>query len=162
MAGTSSTTRAVPRTANTGKAPECDLYIAGHLTHWVQANRSAGQPHEKGVFEGIRDGLITIRFPDRVEQFRNHRVHQDLDVAKPATEVRFCRRYCVLRVTDWTAGEHKVISVLEADEPWRPCSVDPKEPESFEDLAERANERGGFAISGPLVASWLADEDADW
>ena len=144
MAGTSSTTRAVPRTANTGKAPECDLYIAGHLTHWVQANRSAGQPHEKGVFEGIRDGLITIRFPDRVEQFRNHRVHQDLDVAKPGTEVRFCRRYRVLRVTDWTAGEHKVISVLEADEPWRPCSVESQRTGVFRGFGRTSERTGRF------------------
>jgi len=161
MAGTSSTSRLVPRPADTGKAPECDLYIAGHLTHWIQANRSAGQPHKTGTFVGVRDGLITIRFSDRVEQFRNHRVHEDLDLAEPGTQVQFCREYCILRAPG-SPGTRKCFSVLEADEPWRPCSVDPKEPESFEDLAERANERGGFAISGPLVASWLADEDADW
>ena len=41
----------------------------------------------------------------------------------------------------------KCFCIADAEDPWKPCSEAPKGPISFEDLAERASDRGGFTVS---------------
>jgi hypothetical protein len=138
----------------------CDLYLPGHLVHWIQRKKESesGEKRSWGRFGGIDDdGVIVVTFLDRAERYRTHRPEEIRRVAQIGDKVSVSPRWFLLSVhRDW---EHLItVCVADAEEPWRSCSVDPREPASFRDLADRAHDRGGFSISGPVIASWLEDE----
>jgi hypothetical protein len=132
--------------------PNCDLYVPGHMVHWIQARLSWEHPREWGVLEGVQEQVITVRFSDRVARYRNHQVEALLDVAEQGSPVLVSTRYGTLGVpTD--PGSLRVFCVADADEPWRACSVAPVGPVSCEDLVDRLENRGGFSIPAALLPS---------
>jgi hypothetical protein len=101
---------------------------------------------------GVQDQVITVRFADRTARYRNHEVAAFLDVAEPGSSVLVSERYGTLSVpTDH--GTYRCFCIARADEPWRACSVAPKDPASYRDLIDRLEDRGGFLIPGALLPS---------
>ena len=50
-----------------GPRPTCDLYLRGHLVHWVQAKRAAEHAFSWGRLEEIDRETVTVRYLDRVD-----------------------------------------------------------------------------------------------
>jgi len=134
--------------------PKCDLFIPGHMVHWIQARLVCEHPRESGVLERVRGRVITVRFPDRVTRYRNHRAEAVLDVAHPGSLVTVSERYGLLGIP-LENGDVRWFCIVNADKLWRPCSVAPTGPVSFEDLAARVKDRGGFSIPGALLTGTL-------
>ena len=130
--------------------PECDLYIPGHMVHWIQAKLAHEEPREAGVLEGVRGRVVTVRFPDRVARYRNHQTASLLDVARTGTPVDVSERYGLLRVP-LDDGCFGCFCIADADESWRPCSVAPPGPLTIDDLVTRMEDRGGFTVSAALL-----------
>lgn len=127
----------------------CDLYIPGHCVHWIQARRASIERHSWGRLVAVDDDVITVAYLDGIGRYRNHLAGKLLDVAAPGTKVAVCQRYRILRVD----AEHRTdmcFCLADADDPWRPCSEAPRGPISFEDIADRLRDRGGFTVSGQL------------
>lgn len=127
--------------------PACDLYLPGHLVHFIQAERASGSedPVRWGRFAGLEDGRLVVRSLDATRRYRIHRPGEVARVAEAGDKVRVSERWRVATVT--RRFEH-VISVCIAlpDDPWRPCGVAPAQPESLGDLAGVLEERGGFVV----------------
>src|SRR5258708_26678612 len=124
------------------EAPECDLYIPGHMVHWIQFRRATEHPHTWGVFEEVRGPVITVRFLDRVARYRNHHVEAVVEVAQLGTKVRVSEGYGLLGIP-LPNGDVGCFCIVDAEEPWTACSVAPP-IRSFEDLVDRLEDRGGF------------------
>ena len=132
--------------------PNCDLYIPGHMVHWIQAKLSWEHPRAWGVLEEVQGQVITVRFSDRIARYRNHQVEALLELAERGTRVLVSTRYGTLGVpTD--PGSLRVFCIAAADEPWRACSVAPLGPVSHGELVDRLKDRGGFSIPAALLAS---------
>jgi hypothetical protein len=132
--------------------PNCDLYIPGHMVHWIQARLAWEHPREWGVLEGVQGQIITVRFSDRIARYRNHQVEAVLDVAEDGSSVLVSTRYGTLNVPS-DHGSLWCFCIADADEPWRACSIAPMGPVSHQDLVDRLEDRGGFSIPGPLLPS---------
>jgi hypothetical protein len=130
--------------------PECDLYIPGHLFHWIQARKAGEHPHTWGVLDEVNGQVITVSFLDRVERYRNHDVEAFREVAEVGAKVRISERYGLLGIP-LENGNVSCFSIVDADEPWRPCSAAPPVG-SIDDLVDRIEDRGGFSIPGALLA----------
>jgi hypothetical protein len=130
--------------------PECDLYIPGHMVHWIQARLAWEHPREWGVLDEVQERVITVRFSDRIARYRNHQVEALLDVAEHGSSVLVSARYGTLSVPS-DHGSLWCFCIADADEPWRACSVAPEGPVSYEDLVDRLEDRGGFSIPGALL-----------
>ena len=137
--------------------PECDLYIPGHMVHWIQARLAWEHPREWAVLEGVQGQVITVRFSDRIARYRNHQVEALLDVAERGSSVLVSARYGTLSVPS-DHGSLWCFCIADADEPWRACSVAPMGPVSCQDLIDRLEDRGGFSIPGALLP--LSDDAA--
>jgi hypothetical protein len=129
--------------------PECDLYIPGHLVHLIQARRASEHPRTRGVLEEVSGQVIRVRFRDRVARYRSHDADTVLEDSNVGAKVNVCERYGLLWVPLGSRNVH-CFCVADAEEPWRPCSVAPP-VSSFDDLAERMVDRGGFSIPGALL-----------
>jgi hypothetical protein len=134
----------------TRKEPQCDLYVPGHMVHWIQARRASEHPHTWGVLDGVSGQVITVRFLDRVVRYRNHQAVAVLDVAQAGAKVHVSERYGLLGIP-LENRDVGLFCIVDADEPWRPCSVAPAGPVSFEDLADRVNDRGGFSVPAAFL-----------
>ena|SRR5271157_3565545 len=130
--------------------PNCDLYIPGHMVHWIQARLSWEHPREWGVLEEVQGQVITVRFSDRMARYRNHQVEAVLDVAEPGSPVLVSTRYGTLSVPS-DHGSLWCFCIADAERPWRSCSVAPGDPASYQDLVDRLEDRGGFSIPGALL-----------
>ena len=78
--------------------PNCDLYVPGHMVHWIQARLSWEHPREWAVLDAVLGQVMTVRFSDRVARYRNHQVEAVLDVAEPGSPVLVSERYGTLSV----------------------------------------------------------------
>jgi hypothetical protein len=121
------------------------------MVHYIQARLAWEHPREWAVLEGVHEQVITVRFSDRSARYRNHEVEALLDIAEPGTSVLVSERYGTLSVPTGR-GTLGCFCIADADEPWRGCSVAPWDPVSHEDLIDRLEDRGGFSISGALLA----------
>jgi len=130
--------------------PECDLYIPGHMVHWIQARLAWEHPREWGVLDEVQERVITVRFSDRIARYRNHQVEALLDVGEHGSSVLVSARYGTLSVPS-DHGSLWCFCIADADEPWRACSVGPEGPVSYGDLVDRLEDRGGFSIPGALL-----------
>jgi hypothetical protein len=144
------------RAKASSKRPKCDLYIPGHCVHWIQARLAREEPHKWGELEAFEERLITIRFRAGIARYQNHQAEAVLNVAQLGAKVEVSERYGLLGIP-LENGHIRLFCIAEANSPWRPCSVAHEGPVSFEDLANRLNERGGFSVAGPVITSWLEE-----
>ena len=135
------------------KHAKCDLYIPGHLVHWIQAKRSGDETPRTGKLVGVDDGIITVEYLDKIGRYRNHRAHDLAKIAEPGTKVRVFERYGLLGV-DLDNRTTKMFCIADAEKPWVPCSYQPLTSVTPEALAERLNTRGGFSVPGRLLKGW--------
>jgi hypothetical protein len=93
-----------------------------------------------------------VRFLDRVVRYRNHHAEAVLEVAQKGVRARVSEDYSLLGIRLKNAPrEVACVCIVDADEPWRPCSVAPP-VRSLDDLVDRMEDRGGFCIPGALLA----------
>jgi len=138
----------------------CELYFAGHTVHWIQALRSAAQPHVTGTLLAVEDHVITVDLAGEEHQWRNHDPERLLESIGVGGEVRVCADWFILtyRPPGSMAFTYDSLSIYPIHKPWTPCAYTPFEATSFEDLAERARTHGGFSIPGRVVTDWSEDE----
>jgi hypothetical protein len=134
--------------------PACDLYVPGHLVHFIQAKKAweSDDPVRWGRFEGVDDGCLVVRFLDGYAgRYRIHRPSEVVRVAARGEKVRVSERW---RFASISRRFEQLLGVCIAlpDDPSRPCSVAPDEPTSIEDPADRLAERGGFLVPGRRAA----------
>ena len=134
--------------------PACDLYVPGHLVHFIQAKKAweSADPVRWGRFEGVDDGCLVVRFLDGYAgRYRIHRPSEVARVAARGEKVRVSERW---RFASISRRFEQLLGVCIAlpDDPSRPCSVAPDEPDSLDDLADRLAERGGFLVPGRRAA----------
>ena len=122
------------------------------MVHWIQAKLSWEHPRAWGVLEEVQGQVITVRFSDRSARYRNHQVEALLDVAERGTRVLVSTRYGTLGVPS-DHGSLWCFCIADADDPWRACSVAPRDPVSYQDLVDRLEDRGGFSVPAALLAS---------
>lgn len=132
----------------------CELYLAGHTVHWIQANRSAGQPHRHGRLVAVEGNLVTVGFEDGVRHYRNHTPERLLEIVGIGGAVEVCEDYVVLRHRTDHRGAH-LFSVARAEWPWIPCDDTPLTSAAPEALAERLRTHGGVVVAGPDVLNEL-------
>jgi len=122
---------------------ECDLYLPGHHTHWIQLRKASAERHRWGRLVAVDDDVITVAYIDRIGRYRNHQAGKLLDVAAPGTKVAVCERYRILRVdVDQRTSECFCIAVV--GDSWTPCSYDALISGTPQSLSERLNTHGGF------------------
>jgi hypothetical protein len=131
-------------------APPCDLYIPGHLVHWIQAKKASGHPCTWGVLEDVREQVITVRFLDRVAHYRNHRADSVIEAARVGARVEVCERYGLLGIP-LDNDETQLVCIADAARPWRQCSVASADPASLDELTQRMTDRGGFVVPAALL-----------
>jgi hypothetical protein len=134
--------------------PACDLYVPGHLVHFIQAKKAweSDDPVRWGRFEGVDDGCLVVRFLDGYAgRYRIHRPSEVVRVAARGEKLRVSERW---RFASISRRFEQLLGVCIAlpDDPSRPCSVAPDEPDSLDDLADRLAERGGFLVPGRRAA----------
>jgi hypothetical protein len=141
-------------TRSSQEHPACDLYVPGHLVHFIQAKKAweSDDPVRWGRFEGVDDGCLVVRFLDGYAgRYRIHRPSEVVRVAARGEKVRVSERW---RFASISRRFEQLLGVCIAlpDDPSRPCSVAPDEPDSLDDLADRLAERGGFLVPGRRAA----------
>jgi hypothetical protein len=135
----------------TGSVYRCELYVAGHMVHHIQALHSHGEPHRTGILADVLGSVITADFGDEIRHYRNHDSDRLVDLIGMSGTVRVCEGYAILR-----GAESCCFSILDADEPWVPCDHEPLTSFTPEALTERLRTHGGFLVPGALVID--ADE----
>ena len=55
-----------------GGRPACDLYLPGHVVHWVQAQKASEHRFRWGRLEAVDQAVVAIRFLDRIRCYRTH------------------------------------------------------------------------------------------
>ena len=141
------------------KHEKCDLYLPGHLVHWIQARRASEVTPRIGTLVGVADGIITVEYLDKIGRYRNHRAHELAKIAEPGTKVRVFERFSLLSV-DLDNRTTKMFCIADADKLWVPCSYQPLTSVTPEALAERLNTRGGFSVPGRLLKDWQEGQSA--
>ena len=126
---------------------KCDLFLPGHLTHWIQQRKASETTPRTGRLVGVDDGVITVAYLDKTGHYRNHRAEEVLEVAQPGTKVRVFEDYGILGI-DLDQRTSKSFCIADAGRPWIPCSYEPLNPVTAKALAERLNQRGGFSVPG--------------
>lgn len=136
--------------------PACDLYVPGHLVHFIQARKAweSDDPVRWGRFEGVDDGCLVVRFLDGTGRYRIHRPSEVARVAAHGDKVRVSERWRIASISR-RFEQLSAVCIALPDDPWRPCSLAPDEPDSFEDLADRLTDRGGFLVPGRLAARFV-------
>jgi hypothetical protein len=123
----------------------CDLYLPGHCTHWIQLRKASAERYDWGRLVTVDDDVITVAYLGGVGRYRNHRAETLLDIAVPGTKVAVCERYRTLRI-DVGDLASKWFCIAGVDDPWTPCSYEPLTAVSPEALADRLTKRGGFSV----------------
>ena len=122
----------------------CEMYSAGHNVHWIQALRSSEAQVEHGWVEEIEGTLITIEFPDRIEQFRHHDPERFREMVGHGP-VRVATGWALLRWADYC------FSIARDDGSWPPCRNDPLTVVTPDALAERLRTHGGFSVPAGML-----------
>jgi hypothetical protein len=120
---------------------QCESYLPGHTVHWIQANRSAGQPHETGTLIGVEGNVITVEVDGTTKTYRNHEVERLVEIVGLGGEVRICESYSILQ-----GGGNYCFSIVDASKPWRECGDEPLTDTSAEGLVDRLTSHGGFVV----------------
>ena len=107
---------------------------------------ASAERHKWGRLVGVDDDVITVAYLDGVGRYRNHQAGNLLNVAGPGTKVAVSEHYRILRV-DVEQRTSKCFCIADTEDPWTPCSEAPRGPISFEDVADRVRDRGGFTVS---------------
>jgi hypothetical protein len=141
-----------PRDPETGRRRprKCDLYIAGHTVHWIQAIRSHDVANRRGHLVAVEGNAITADFDGEYERYRNHDPQRLLEIIGIGGTVIVCSRYSLLK-----SGGGYCFSIVDAEDPWRPCDCKPLTSATPEALAERLETHGGFVVPGHLVLDQL-------
>ena len=134
---------------------ECDLFLPGHCVHWIQSKKASEATPRYGTLTGVADGVVTVRYLDKVGRYRNHDAASILEVAQPGTTVRVFEGHGLLGV-DVDHYRYRCFCIVDAERPWTPCSYEPMAATSPEALAERLTLRGGFSVPGRLVTAGLS------
>jgi hypothetical protein len=125
---------------------KCQLYLAGHTVHYIQAIHSAGEVHREGSLVASNGNVITVDFGDELKRYRNHDVEPLVEIVGIGGSVRICESYVILRFP--RGGGNACFSIANVDEPWIPCDHTPLKSISPEALADRLNSHGGFSVPG--------------
>ncbi len=140
-------------TRRSSEHAECDLYLPGHLVHFIQAKKAweSGDPVRWGRFERVDEGCLVVCFLDGRGRYRVHRPAEVGRVAEAGDKVRVSERW---RVASISRRFEQLLAVCIAlpDDPWRPCRLAPQEPASCDGPAERIDHRGGFVAPGSVVS----------
>ena len=131
----------------------CDLYRPGHLVHWIQARKAYEGPANWGKLAEVDGDWITVSYLDRVARYRSHDLTTVADIAEPGAKVRVSERFHLLNIQLLNHLSKGFCVALETDA-WTPCSFEPLIEVTPEALAERLETRGGFSVSGELIARW--------
>jgi hypothetical protein len=134
------------------KPPKCDLYIARHVVHWIQALRSHDVQNRRGRLAAVDGNVITADFNGDIQLYRNHEPGRLLEIIGIGGTVIVCNRYRLLK-----SGGGSCFSIADAEDPWRPCDYEPLTSATPEALAERLQTHGGFLVPGHLVLDQLDD-----
>ena len=136
------------------KVRKCQLYIDGHVVHYIQALHSLGRPHRSGRLVDLNGNVLTVEFSDQIKQYRNHNVDRLLERVPIGTEVRVCYEYRILRYRHDDSGSY-CFSICSVDTPWTLCNYEPLRSATPEALAERVRTHGGFVVPGKQVLMGL-------
>ena len=126
-----------------GPRPTCDLYLRGHLVHWVQAKRAAEHAFSWGRLEEIDRETVTVRYLDRVGTYRTHDTAELAFCADAGDKISVCEPYGVLRY-DIDDRRTLLVGVADVAARWEPCRYRPLEQITPDTLAERIRNHGGF------------------
>ena len=119
-----------------GRRPTCDLYLPGHLVHWVQANKAVEHKFSWGRLEGIDEAVVTVRYLDRVGRYRSHDTAELVFYSALGDKVGVCEPYGVLRY-DHGNRRTLLVGVTDTAAPWVPCRYQPLEQITPDTLAQR-------------------------
>lgn len=108
-----------------GPRPTCDLYLRGHLVHWVQAQKAAEHKFSWGRLEAVDKGIVTVHYLDRIGRYRTHDTAELGFYAVPGDKIGVCEPYGVLRY-DFDARRTLLIGVADPAAPWEPCRYEPR------------------------------------
>ena len=133
----------------------CQLYIAGHSVHWIQAKLSLEEAHRQGRLIAVDGDLLTVDFGDEVKQYRNCTANRLLEIVGVGGDVSICEGYSVLRTP--SSDGHYLFCIADVHETWVPCDYSPLTSSSPEGLAQRVETHGGFMVSGEQVMRELGD-----
>jgi hypothetical protein len=128
-----------------GRRPTCDLYLPGHLVHWVQAKKASEHRFSWGRLEGIGEAVVTVRYLDRVGRYRTHDTAELGFYATLGDKISVCEPYGVLRY-DIDERRTLLLGVADAAAAWEPCRYEPLERITPDTLAERIRTHGGFSV----------------
>jgi hypothetical protein len=128
-----------------GPRPTCDLYLRGHLVHWVQAKKASEHKFSWGRLEAVDEELLTVGYLDRVGEYRTHDTAELAFYATIGDKVSVCEPYGVLRY-DVDDRRTLLVGVADAAAPWQRCQYRPLEQITPDTLAERIRAHGGFAV----------------
>jgi hypothetical protein len=131
-----------------GSRPTCDLYLPGHLVHWVQAKKASEHKFSWGRLEAVEEPIVTVRYLDRVGTYRTHDTAELAFYASIGDKISVCEPYGVLRY-DIDDQRTLLVGVADADAPFEPCQYRPLERITPDVLAERIRSRGGFGVPAP-------------
>lgn len=143
---------------NSQQPVECDLYLPGHRTHWIQLRRASAQRHRWGRLVAVDDDVISVAYLDDVARYRNHQAGNLLDVAAPGTKVAVSERYRMLRV-DVAQRTSKCFCIAVGDDSWTPCSYEALISVTPQSQSERLSTHGGFTVVGAEVLKGLEVTD---
>ena len=136
-----------------GPRPTCDLYLQGHLVHWVQAKKATEHRFSWGRLEAVEEQTVTVRYLDRVGRYRTHDTAELAFYTSVGDKLSVCEPYGVLRY-DIDDRRTLLVGVTDADAPWEPCRYRPLEQITPDTLAERIRTHGGYSVPAhglPLV-----------
>jgi hypothetical protein len=136
--------------------PECDLYVDGHVVHYIQAIRSVRQPHVAGILVEVSDDLLVVEYRDRIGYYRNHSIDYLVATVGIGGPVRVCEDYSILKF-DLPRNESRCFSIATNGAPWVPCGPTPLASLTPDSLARHLQTAGGFLVSGSAVLDGLED-----
>jgi hypothetical protein len=131
----------------------CHLFFPGHESHWVQAIRSAQQPHRRGALTHFADNVVTVDFGDAVERYRTCDIERLLEIVGLGHPVDVCEQYSLLKTSDGYC-----FSVAKAEEPWVECaySMTPASP-----AVSNLDEEEQIGMIASELRSWFGAELRD-
>ncbi len=134
-----------------GRRPTCDLYLPGHLVHWIQAKKAFEHRFGWGRLERIGEAVVTVRYLDRIGRYRTHDTAELGFHASPGDKISVCEPYGVLRY-DTDDGRTLLVGVADDAAPWVPCRYEPLEEITPDTLAERIRTHGGLSVPAHALA----------
>lgn len=129
----------------------CGLYIPGHVVHWIQARKGAGDmknlPTPGHLVEVRPDGLVIVEINGDVRRLWNHDPERlEALVARNHGEISHQPRWGLMSTRGYQ------FCVADADHPdLRPCPAHPPTGDPYKLLIEA----GGFSIPGSEALRWI-------